>query len=192
MLRPGIQIPHRTTVRSDLDVLYKGVIDSMLHDLPSNSKVSIALDAWQSPFRRSFIAITAYYITIDWQWKEVLIGFEHLKGEHSGEAMAKIVYDVLHQNKLTSRLYCITTDNASNNGTMRKELEDMLKDLEQDIPAWDSAGTTIPCMAHVIQLAVKAMLSSFNIQSGEDVGEEAISSECTDGTIGSIIQKVSC
>src|SRR5271170_5105485 len=64
----------------------------------------------------------------------------------------------IHQNKLTSRLYCITTDNASNNGTMRKELEDMLKDLEQDIPAWDSAGTTIPCMAHVIQLAVKAML----------------------------------
>jgi len=74
----------------------------MFLDLPSSSKVSIALDGWQSPFKRSFLAITAYYIMTDWKWREVLIGFEHVKGSHTGEAMAEIVLAVLECFKITS------------------------------------------------------------------------------------------
>lgn len=70
MLRPNLDIPHRTAIRSDLDAQYAKVCDSLLLDLPLDSKVSIALDGWQSPFKKSFIAIAAYYITSDWQWKE--------------------------------------------------------------------------------------------------------------------------
>jgi hypothetical protein len=46
-------------------------MEKLLSDLPPGVKVSIALDGWQSPFKLSFLAITAYYITTDWQWREV-------------------------------------------------------------------------------------------------------------------------
>ena len=71
MLRPDLDIPHRTYIRTHLKSLYKSVQSKLLSDLPETAKVSIALDGWQSPFKRSFLAVTAYYITMDWQWQEV-------------------------------------------------------------------------------------------------------------------------
>jgi hypothetical protein len=71
MLRPDLDIPHRTYICTHLISLYKNVQSQLLSDLPETAKVSIVLDSWQSPFKRSFLAITAYYITTDWQWQEV-------------------------------------------------------------------------------------------------------------------------
>ena len=71
MLRPDLDIPHRTYIRTHLKSLYESVQSKLLSDLPETAKVSIALDGWQSPFKRSFLAVTAYYITMDWQWQEV-------------------------------------------------------------------------------------------------------------------------
>ena len=71
MLRPDLDIPHRTYIRTHLTSLYENVQSQLLSDLPETAKVSIALDGWQSPFKRSFLAVTAYYITTDWEWQEV-------------------------------------------------------------------------------------------------------------------------
>ena len=71
MLRPDLDIPHRTYIRTYLKSLYESVQSKLLSDLPKTVKVSITLDGWQSPFKRSFLALTAYYITTDWQWQEV-------------------------------------------------------------------------------------------------------------------------
>jgi hypothetical protein len=71
MLRPDLDIPHRTFIRTHLTSLYENIQSQLLSDLPESAKVSIALDGWQSPFNKSFLAITAYYITTDWQWQEV-------------------------------------------------------------------------------------------------------------------------
>ncbi len=71
LLKPTLDIPHRTTIRTQLTAQYEGVMKELLLDLPQGAKISIALDAWQSPFKKSFLAITAYYITTGWQWREV-------------------------------------------------------------------------------------------------------------------------
>jgi hypothetical protein len=65
MLRPDLDIPYRTYIRTYLTSLYENVQSQLLSDLPETAKVSIALDGWQSPFKRSFLAVTAYYITMD-------------------------------------------------------------------------------------------------------------------------------
>ena len=70
MLRPDLDIPHRTYMRTHLTSLYESVQSQLLLDLPETAKVSIALDGWQNPFKRSFLAVTAYYIMADWQWQE--------------------------------------------------------------------------------------------------------------------------
>ena len=95
--------------------------------------------------------------------------------------MANVLYNVLECFDITKRLLCITTDNAGNNGTMRKELEELLNNLDIN-SSWSSDSTKIPCLAHVIQLVVKAILSAFDIKpteteySDDDINGRSISS----------------
>ena len=71
MLRPDLDIPHRTYIHTHLKNFYKSVQSKFLSDLPETAKVSIALDGWQSLFKRLFQAVTIYYIMTDWQWQKV-------------------------------------------------------------------------------------------------------------------------
>ena len=95
--------------------------------------------------------------------------------------MADILYNVLERFNITKRLLCITTDNAGNNGIMRKELEELLNNLDIN-SSWSSDSTKIPCLTHVIQLVVKAILSTFDIKpteseySDDDINSRSISS----------------
>src|SRR5580692_5428751 len=98
--------------------------------------------------------------------------------------MAGILYNVLECFSITKRLLCITTDNAGNNGTMRKELEELLNNLDIN-NSWSSDFTKIPCLAHVLQLVAKAILGAFNIKpteteySDNDINSRSVCSAIT-------------
>jgi hypothetical protein len=102
-------------------------------------------------------------------------------GAHTGEYMADVLYNVLENFNITKCLLYITTNNAGNNGTMQKELEELLNNLDIN-NSWSSESTKILCLAHVIQLIVKAILSAFDIKlteikySGNDINGRSISS----------------
>ena len=114
-----------------------------------------------------------------------MISFELLKGSHTGKHMAGILYNVLERFSITKRLLCITTDNAGNNGMMRKELEELLNNLDVN-NSWSSDSTKIPCLAHVIQLVVKAILGAFDIKpTTEDLDDDI-----NDRSVSSAIAKV--
>jgi hypothetical protein len=91
---------------------------SILQKLPPGAKLSIALDCWTSPFRQAFMAITGYFIDQDWNYCEILLGFEPLHGTHSGINLSAVVLDLLQQYQIIDRVLTITTDNASNNNTL--------------------------------------------------------------------------
>jgi hypothetical protein len=112
-----------------------------------------------------------------------------MTGVHSGLNMAAVVHNVLERFKITRRLFCVTTDNASNNGTMRKELESYMRSTTQEVE-WSSDATKIPCMAHVIQLVVKAMLRAFNVDVDKEVIDVTSVSISDDTTVTSAIRKV--
>jgi hypothetical protein len=50
---------------------------------------------------------------------------------------------------------------------MRKELEELIKKLDVN-NNWSSESTKVPCLAHMIQLIVKAILCAFNIGPVEE------------------------
>ena len=129
-------------------------------ELPEDSKVSIALDCWTSTNNLSFLAVMVYFIDVNWRYREVLLGFEHVSGRHTGVNLARIVKDILDNYRLTERVHAITTDNASNNGSMFGVLKQALISLPK--------GYHVPCLAHVIQLAVKELLSSIQAQASND------------------------
>jgi ribosomal protein L4 len=59
----------------------------------------------------------------------VLLAFQSLSDAHTDEMMTKIVVDILKKYKLENRLLAVTTDNASNNKKMRKNIKNMLKKI---------------------------------------------------------------
>ncbi|KAJ5860057.1 uncharacterized protein N7529_007367 [Penicillium soppii] len=59
------KIPSTDTFRRQLRSQVRERQQSILKMLLENSKISIALDCWTSPFRQAFIAITSYFIDID-------------------------------------------------------------------------------------------------------------------------------
>jgi len=79
--------------------------------------------------------------------------------------MAVELYAILDEYNLTHRLLAVTTDNCSNNGSMRRALSER---FESEGYAWNAAANTIPCFAHVIQLAVKDLLDSLKASAANE------------------------
>lgn len=67
--------------------------------------------------------------------------------------------DLLEKHRITKRVLTITTDNASNNGTLLGSLQEAVESLELpgSIPV-----IRIPCIAHVIQLSLKELLGQMD------------------------------
>jgi hypothetical protein len=70
--------------------------------------------------------------------------------------------DVLDRFELTdSHLLGITTDKTSSNYLMTRELQSTLEASEIE---WPALRDHVPCMAHVIQLALGAFMSSLGVK----------------------------
>lgn len=157
-------MPGRTRFTDIFKDQFLNIQGSLLPKLGSSTKISLAVDVWQSDNKLSFIAIIAYYVNEDWLYCESLIGFEPIRGTHSGESMAKIVFEVLSKFELEKRLFAVTGDNASNNRTLLKALEKLL--AQRGYP-WNPDIYGLPCMAHVIQLAAEAFERGLRIKAEE-------------------------
>lgn len=139
--------------------------------LPPNTKLSISLDCWTSPFRQAFMAIMGYS---DWQCREVLLGFDPLSGKHSGVNLGAVVPEILQRYDVQDRILASTTDNASNNSTLVSDLDESIQSLSSD-----SDTTVIPvlCMSHVIQLSLKQQLCQMKANPANEAIEMIWSEE---------------
>jgi hypothetical protein len=148
-------IPSAKTIRSRLRDFVKEQQQGLLQKLPPNAKISLALDCWTSPFRQAFMAVTGYFLDQDWEYQEILLGFEPLSGTHSGANLSDVVLRLLHQHNITDRVLAVTTDNAANNNTMISSIQESLQSLELNN---GSTIVRVPCIAHVIQLSLNDLL----------------------------------
>jgi hypothetical protein len=162
------EIPSAFTVRRHLRELVKQRQHTLLCNLPQGAKLSVALDCWTSPFRQSFMAVTGYFLDQEWNYREILLGFEPLYGSHTGAYLSTILLDLLEKHGITNRVLTITTDNASNNGTLVGSLQEAVESLElpSHIPI-----IRIPCIAHVIQLSLKELLGQMDANPRNDRDE---------------------
>ena len=72
-------------------------------------KVSFTMDLWSSQLRRSFLAITAHWISRDkvtqgLEYESSLIAFHNLQGSHSGERIARAVLPLLDRVGVTLKV----------------------------------------------------------------------------------------
>ncbi|KAE8306234.1 hypothetical protein BDV41DRAFT_583496 [Aspergillus transmontanensis] len=111
------------------------------------------------------------------EYHEILLGFRSVSGTYEDESLADIVLEVLHRHNLAHWILRITTDNASNNGTMFSILTAKLKAqlpqfqdtlIDYELLKIIKTQHHIPCLAHVIQLAATALLRKLSLETPND------------------------
>jgi hypothetical protein len=81
--------------------------------------------------------------------------------------MADLILKVLDSCEIEKdKVLTITSDNASNNGTLVKCMNDALDILRDEFGLKDEFGqlSRVPCLAHVIQLALKELVVYLKIK----------------------------
>ncbi|KAK6810429.1 hypothetical protein RU639_013759 [Aspergillus parasiticus] len=165
----GLEFPSAKTLRRRLHDAVTAQQESQLKDLPEDAKVSLALDCWTSPFQQAFMAITVYFIDREWNYRELLLGFEPLHGPHSGVNLSDVLVQLLRERQLLNRIFSVTTNNATNNKTLIRALQESL--LSAGAIRSRESIIRIPCMAHVIQLCLKQLLGHIKASpQNEEVG----------------------
>jgi hypothetical protein len=170
-----IDVPSARNIRRRLDITVEEQHQSVLSKLPEGSRLSLALDCWTSPFRQAFMAITGYFLDQEWDYREVLLGFEHLHGSHTGGNLSETVLQILQQHGIADRVLSITTDNASNNNTMMTSVQDTVQSLGLS----NTSIFRIPCIAHVIQLSLNQLLGKMKAKPANGEAESEWSDEHT-------------
>lgn len=139
--------------------------DKILSELPPNAKLSIALDCWTSPFQQAFMAITGYFVDLEWNYREILLGFEPLYGTYTGANLSAILLDLPEQHNIVHRVLAVTTDNTSNNNTLIQSIQESIQSL--NLPS-QTTLVRIPCLAHVIQLSLRDLLGLIKVDPKND------------------------
>jgi len=144
------------TIANYMSNLYRTTKNKLIQKFQeANSKINITCDIWTSPNGISILGITVHWIDSEWILREALISAAQLKGLHTGENIAHNLYQVLSEYQIVEKLFCITTDNASNNHTMAR-------DLSQKIPRFNGTEHLIGCFGHILNLAAKDGLKAFS------------------------------
>lgn len=170
-----IDLPSARTARRFLETTVQMKQQNVLDRLPSGSRLSIALDCWTSPFQQAFMAITGYFLDQDWEYREVLLGFEPLHGSHTGSNLSTVVFQILEEHGIAERVLSITTDNATNNNTMMVSVQDTI----QSQGLSNASVFRIPCIAHVIQLSLHQLLGKMKVEPVNNRAETEWSDERT-------------
>ena len=74
------------------------------------------------------LTITSHYVDDNFRVQEDLLDFAHVPVSHTEENLAEHVFKVLLEYNIHTRLFCVTSDNVSNNGTMIERLTVILRE----------------------------------------------------------------
>uniref|UniRef100_A0A0D3DDY6 hAT-like transposase RNase-H fold domain-containing protein n=1 Tax=Brassica oleracea var. oleracea TaxID=109376 RepID=A0A0D3DDY6_BRAOL len=107
-----------------------------------------------------YICITAHFIDENWRLNNKILAFCNLKPPHSGEEIAKAVYDCLKGWGLEKKVFTITLDNAKANDSMLNILKHRLLSSNGSSNGLLCNGKFlhVRCSAHILNLIVKAGL----------------------------------
>ena len=145
--------------------LSKITYSKALEALSPDDKISLALDCWTSQDQKPFLIIVGYFVSKEYKFHEVLLGFQYIKGSHEGAHLADIMIDILNEHNLCSHVLAITTDNTSNNWTLMGAVVGRLNNSFNLNHSLVDQPHHLPCLAHVIQITVHAFLQHLNIES---------------------------
>jgi hypothetical protein len=124
------------------------------------------------------MAIQGHWIDKHMRWNEALLAFEPTEGKHSGKELGTLYQQTIRKYGIIHRLAPITTDNASSNTTMIRDINEGL-----DIALLDQQVIRIPCISHVFQLALGALVASLDCTPTNEQIERTWDSDVVERTL---------
>lgn len=82
-----LKMPSANTVMSDIKSKYNQMKESVKILLQSQGRISFTTDAWTSPNAygtAEYLGIVAHFVDENWEARQMLIGFEPLEQNHTG------------------------------------------------------------------------------------------------------------
>ena len=131
----------------------KSEIRQLLKDAPS--LITCTTDGWTSAALDSYIVITAHFLNADWQMQGLIIGFEEMAIQHTGENLCEKFVEVVKDFRIENKIGSIVSDNA-NNAMLGITL------AAAELSTGDHTVQAHRCMAHIINLIVKAGLQTLS------------------------------
>jgi len=77
-LRDDLLLPSATTLSNTCRREYVLTVDAIKKQLPSQNKVSLALDGWISTNKLARTSVNSYYMDRNWASREVQLGFDEV------------------------------------------------------------------------------------------------------------------
>ncbi|KAL1940908.1 hypothetical protein VTO73DRAFT_7544 [Trametes versicolor] len=166
MLYDKVDIPSRWTISRDIRLLH---VDArtrvVIYLLALGGKIHLCVDGWTSPNVISFLGITAHWV-LDGRVRHIILDFIRLDSAHTGAYLAEKMAQCLIEYGIEKKVLAVTCDNAENNSTMMTKLEAIL-------PTIRGSKVRVRCLAHILNLVVKAILSQFDTDRRRRRSQEA-------------------
>ncbi|CAI5947333.1 unnamed protein product [Closterium sp. NIES-64] len=152
-------VPSRWTVSRDTVVYATAALESAIAEMLAKEgelgcRVSFTIDMWTSPNNRAWLVVTGHWIDENYQLRTMVFEFREIHGRHTGKQMARVVEETVVQWGLETRCLGFTSDNASSNTAAFRWMSE-----EGGGQCFFNWRMHFRCLAHVINLAVKAALA---------------------------------
>jgi hypothetical protein len=167
---PGISLPFssRHTLRQRLLEDFDQYRVKLKEELAATCKtIALSLDVWTSKNHLPILGVIGHWLTEDFGYRERVLEFTELHGPHSGENLATAIEELLVELDLKHKLLSITGDNASNNERMVLQLFENLQKSGANT-LFCGLGSYVRCLAHIINLIVKDILSTLKSGNTEE------------------------
>ncbi|KAJ4816636.1 Zinc finger BED domain-containing protein DAYSLEEPER [Rhynchospora pubera] len=151
-LNPDYKSVGRQTLRNDSVGIFKNGFDLLLSEFDKiDSRVSFTSDIWTSSVNLGYLCLTAHYIDNDFNLQKKIIAFKQMPYPHTGEAIAKLIEQILIDWKLDRRIFTLTLDNCSANDNAITHLERKLWEKTD----FRGKHMHMRCTAHILNILVQ-------------------------------------
>ncbi|KAJ5082681.1 hypothetical protein N7532_011724 [Penicillium argentinense] len=167
---PGVSLPFssRHTLRQRLLEDFDQQRANLKEELAATCKtIALSLDVWTSKNHLPILGVIGHWLTEEFDYRERVLEFTELHGPHSGENLATAIETLLIELNLEHKLLSITGDNARNNERMVLQLFEKLQQSGANT-LFCGLGSYVRCLAHIINLIVKDILSALKSGNTEE------------------------
>lgn len=146
----------RKTIRSECIKIYDSEREVLRKSLRSVSHISLTCDLWTSNQNLCYMSLVAHYIDKNWVMQCRVLNFIELDPPHSGDVIARAVFDCVAEWKLEDKIITLTLDNASSNTAAIRSL--MVKFAARGSARFIDKYFHVRCGCHIVNLIVNDCL----------------------------------
>lgn len=240
----AISLPGRTKMRQLINERYKLSKTNIQEELKlCDAQLNFVIDCWSSANGHAFQGVVVSWIASDWSLKSAVIDLTRVNGSHTGDNLGDHFVKVLDEYEIYGKLLSVTTDNASNMGSLFKRIDAIVNQRNEVIysneqgnccplklkyinisqiyrgvlyivpytylkfsdeeervqypkSSFNSQDYRIRCLAHIINLACRAILNSLEgpdsqeDSDSEEEDEQEVAPTCTISKLRRLVKRI--